>query len=66
MFELIEVSNSETEGNKVIGEVHHFKYDGMRFRFGRITSSTVAYIKKADNILTVITRNSEYTFQEEK
>lgn len=62
-FKLIIVDNESTVGNTVVGKTNTFRFDGTRFYFDSIRSSTVSSITQCDGSLVVITRNTTYTFE---
>ena len=64
MYKLLSIDNEASVGSSFVGLVYEFKYDGVRFYFGRLYSSLVKSIKRSDEELVVTTRNSVYTFKE--
>ena len=66
-MKLISVDNEESVGNMFVGTSNKFTYDGTRFFFGDLYSSTVQCIDRiGDNTIVVVTRNSVYTFEDDK
>ena len=63
MYELIELNNKESVGQKEVGNKHNFHFDGSQFRFGTIISSRVESIFSDAFQMTVKTRNSLYRFK---
>lgn len=62
-FKLISVDNESTAGNTVVGKTNIFRFDGKRFYFDCIRSSTVSSLTQCEGDLVVTTRNSVYTFK---
>lgn len=64
MYKLEHLDNQQSAGQSAVGKEAKFHYDGHRFLFGSIISSTVKEITKDEDIMVVTTRNSVYTFKE--
>jgi len=63
MFTLISVNNKDSVGYRFIGVDASFYFDGEGFTFSSITSSRVKSISMDEDIMTVITKNTEYKFR---
>ncbi len=64
-YELMKVTNTESKGNREVGNIGRFDFDGKVFFFGDIRSSRVRQITINDaNEMIVQTKNSTYFFKE--
>ena len=61
-FKLVACDNPTSAGAAFVGREARFSYDGTRFYFSSLYSSTVASIRNIDENLFVQTRNTLYTF----
>ena len=55
--------NPTSAGNAFIDKTFDFRYDGTRFYFGSLYSSTVQSITRTDTGLDVQTKNTLYKFR---
>ena len=63
-FELTQINNNpRSVGNSFVGQVGLFNYDGTRFYFNSLHSSTVKSITIIETTMTIQTRNTEYVFE---
>ena len=62
-YQLIDIDNQSSAGAMFIGTKGAVKYDGVRFYFQDLYSSTVSSIEHYDGNLTGTTRNSVYKFK---
>ena len=65
-YKLIEVDNPNTYGQKCLGHIGPVIYNGIIFLFSHMQSSIVQEYKKVDDKLIIQTKNTKYTFQEQK
>lgn len=66
MFELISLDNINSIGQREVGKVGAFSYDGVLFYFNSIHSSRVEIINKIGDELIVKTKNSKYVFKQKE
>ena len=62
IMRLESVDNPTSVGNTFVGKTFDFRYDGTRFYFGSLYSSTVQSTTRTDTGLDIQTRNTLYKF----
>lgn len=63
-YKLVSLNNMLSAGNVSVGKTGKFTFDGKRFTFDVIMSSSVSFIEVKDGKMTVKTRNSVYVFEQ--
>ena len=63
LYTLTSLDNPTSAGSAFLGKTFPFRYDGERFYFGALYSSTVSSIEHYEGKLTIITRNTVYKFE---